>query len=250
MESIKQGKPFIVLDVEGASNCRPYNIGYIIGDKYGNIYEKRSIAILPCIWENLQNSNAFTKHMTHKNIKEILNRHYESMPSINDNSKEMNIIRRELQKKRNQMPIRKLFSKTGSTVQKIKPVFMMSPISVASFLPPKLMTFDLVVFDEASQVRPVEAFGSLLRARQIVVVGDSKQLPPTTFFDTMTSKYDEMNDEDYDISNMESILTLLLARNIPQRTLSWHYRSRNQSLISFSNKSIVSLKCCIAAKLL
>ena len=73
MESIKQGKPFMVLDVEGASNCRPYNIGYIIGDKYGNIYEKRSIAILPCIWENLQNSNAFTKHMTHKNIQEILN---------------------------------------------------------------------------------------------------------------------------------------------------------------------------------
>ena len=73
MESIKQGNPFIVLDVEGASNCRPYNIGYIIGDKYGNIYEKRSIAILPCIWENLQNSNAFTKHMTHKNIEEILN---------------------------------------------------------------------------------------------------------------------------------------------------------------------------------
>ena len=175
-----------------------------------------------------------------ENIKEILNRHYESMPSINDNSKEMNIIRRELQKKRNQMPIRKLFSKTGSTVQKIKPVFMMSPISVASFLPPKLMTFDLVVFDEASQVRPVEAFGSLLRARQIVVVGDSKQLPPTTFFDTMTSKYDEMNDEDYDISNMESILTLLLARNIPQRTLSWHYRSRNQSLISLSNNEFYS----------
>ena len=73
MESIKQGKPFMVLDVEGASNCRPYNIGYIIGDKYGNIYEKRSIAILPCIWENLQNSNSFTKHMTHKNIQEILN---------------------------------------------------------------------------------------------------------------------------------------------------------------------------------
>lgn len=73
MESIKQEKPFMVLDVEGASNCRPYNIGYIIGDKYGNIYEKRSIAILPCIWENLQNSNSFTKRMTHKNIQEVLN---------------------------------------------------------------------------------------------------------------------------------------------------------------------------------
>ena len=112
---------------------------------------------------------------------------------------------------------------------------MMSPISVASFLPPKEVVFDLVVFDEASQVRPVEAFGALLRAKQIVVVGDSKQLPPTNFFDNLTNKYDEVNDEDYDVSNMESILTLLLAMNIPQRTLSWHYRSRNRSLISLSN---------------
>lgn len=170
-----------------------------------------------------------------ENIRTILEKHYESMPKINDNYKEMNIIRRELQKKKNQMPIRKLFAKTGTTIQKIKPVFMMSPISVASFLPPKQITFDLVVFDEASQVRPVEAFGALLRAKQIVVVGDSKQLPPTTFFDTMTSKYDDVNDEDYDISNMESILSLLLAKNIPQRTLSWHYRSRNKSLIMLSN---------------
>lgn len=80
METIKKGKPFMVLDVEGASNCKPYNIGYIICDKYGNIYEERSIAILPCIWENLQNCN-FTKHMTHKNIQEILN------DIENDNSK-------------------------------------------------------------------------------------------------------------------------------------------------------------------
>lgn len=170
-----------------------------------------------------------------ENIKHILKVHYDKMPSINDSSKEISIIRRELQKKKNQMPIRKLFAKTGATIQKIKPVFMMSPISVASFLPPKEVIFDLVVFDEASQVRPVEAFGPLLRARQIVVVGDSKQLPPTTFFDTMTSKYDDMADDDYDIANMESILSLLLAKNIPERTLSWHYRSRNQSLISVSN---------------
>ena len=170
-----------------------------------------------------------------ENIRDILKIHYDNMPHINDDTKDMTIIRRELQKKKNQMPIRKLFSRTGASIQRIKPVFMMSPISVASFLPPKEVVFDLVIFDEASQVRPVEAFGPLLRAKQIVVVGDSKQLPPTTFFDTMTSKFDDVNDEDYDISNMESILSLLLAKNIPERTLSWHYRSRNQSLISVSN---------------
>ncbi len=170
-----------------------------------------------------------------ENIKKVLKVHYSLMPKINDNSKDMALIRRELNKKRNKMPIRRLLLKASSSILKIKPVFMMSPISVASFLPPKEVVFDLVVFDEASQVRPVEAFGALLRAKQIVVVGDSKQLPPTNFFDNLTNKYDEVNDEDYDVSNMESILTLLLAMNIPQRTLSWHYRSRNRSLISLSN---------------
>ena len=170
-----------------------------------------------------------------ENIKKVLKVHYSLMPKINDNSKDMALIRRELNKKRNKMPIRRLLLKASSAILKIKPVFMMSPISVASFLPPKEVVFDLVVFDEASQVIPVEAFGALLRAKQIVVVGDSKQLPPTNFFDNLTNKYDEVNDEDYDVSNMESILTLLLAMNIPQRTLSWHYRSRNRSLISLSN---------------
>lgn len=170
-----------------------------------------------------------------ENIKTILKYHYDHMPKINDTTKDMNVIRRELQKKRNQMPIRKLISKTGETLKKIKPVFMMSPISVANFLDPNCISFDLVIFDEASQVRPVEAFGAILRAKQIVVVGDSKQLPPTTFFDVMTNKIEDVDDEDLDITNMESILSLLLSKNIIQKTLSWHYRSRHQSLINISN---------------
>ena len=171
-----------------------------------------------------------------ENIKHILKHHFDNCPRINDNTPEMNILRREFQKKKNQMPIRKLLSKAGETIKAIKPVFMMSPLSIASYLEPGKMSFDLVVFDEASQVRPVEAFGALLRANQIVVVGDSHQLPPTNFFDTMTTKYEGVTDEDYDVSNMESILSLLLAKNIPERTLNWHYRSRHKSLIMISNK--------------
>ena len=171
-----------------------------------------------------------------ENIKFILKKHYEKMPKINDNSPSVNLLRREFQKKRNQMPIRKLLSRAQDAILKIKPVFMMSPLSVASYLEPGEMSFDLVVFDEASQVRPVEAFGALLRAKQIVVVGDSNQLPPTNFFDSLTNKYDPLTDEDYDVANMESILSLLLAKNIPERTLSWHYRSRHKSLIMLSNK--------------
>lgn len=170
-----------------------------------------------------------------ENIKEILYRHYNQMPKLDSDSKMMNILRREFQKKRNQMPIKKLIKKCDE-LTKIKPVFMMSPLSVATYLTPGALTFDLVIFDEASQVRPVEAFAPLLMGKQIVVVGDSKQLPPTTFFDTMTNKYDELTDEDYDMSNMESILSLLLSKNIKERTLKWHYRSRHQSLIALSNQ--------------
>ncbi|MFI3252651.1 MAG: DUF4011 domain-containing protein [bacterium] len=172
-----------------------------------------------------------------ENIKQILVKHWEQMPKLNDQSKDMSIIRRELQKKRNHMAVRKLISRSSESILKIKPVFMMSPLSIAQYLAPNEVVFDLVVFDEASQVKPVEAFGALLRAKQIVVVGDSKQLPPTSFFDRLTNKFDEVNDEDYDVSSMESILSLLLAKNVRERTLEWHYRSRHQSLISYSNKA-------------
>lgn len=180
-----------------------------------------------------------------ENIKYIIKYHWDHCPKINDTTPEMNIIRRELQKNKNQMSIRKLLSKTGDTIQAIKPVFMMSPLSIASYLEPGKMSFDLVIFDEASQVRPVEAFGALLRANQIVVVGDSKQLPPTNFFDTMTTKYEGMTDEDYDISNMESILSLLVSKNIPSRTLNWHYRSRHKSLIMISNEEFYDNRLCV-----
>ncbi len=180
-----------------------------------------------------------------ENIKFILKKHWENCPRINDNNPQMNILRREFQKKKNQMPIRKLMGIVGDEIKKIKPVFMMSPLSIATYIEPGKMTFDLVVFDEASQVRPVEAFGALLRANQVVVVGDSHQLPPTNFFDTMTTKFEGLTDEDYDFSNMESILSLLLAKNIPQRTLNWHYRSRHKSLIMISNQEFYNNSLCL-----
>ena len=101
---------------------------------------------------------------------------------------EMAIVRGEVARKRGYLPIRKLIQRAGRTVQAIKPVFMMSPISVAQYLPPGSLTFDLVVIDEASQVRPEDALGVIARAKQVVVVGDRKQLPPTSFFSRMLAK--------------------------------------------------------------
>ena len=96
---------------------------------------------------------------------------------------QIGVLRREFEKKRRHLPLRKLMTDAGNAVLQIKPVFMMSPLSIAKFIPPGSVRFDLVIFDEASQVRPVDAMGAILRARQAVVVGDNRQLPPTSFFD-------------------------------------------------------------------
>ncbi len=107
--------------------------------------------------------------------------------------------------------------RAGNAVQAIKPVFMMSPMSIATYLPPDTVKFDLVIFDEASQVRPMDAPGALARTGKAVVVGDSKQLPPTNFFESMT--HDGNGDDDNVTADIESILGLFLARNAPSKRL-------------------------------
>jgi very-short-patch-repair endonuclease len=162
---------------------------------------------------------------------------WERMPSVHQPG-EMDILRRELNKKRRHIPIRQLINSAGRAMQQIKPVFMMSPMSIASFLPPGRLEFDVVVFDEASQVKAVDAFGAILRGRQIIVVGDTRQMPPTNFF----SREVEMDEEDNTTSDIESVLALFRARGAPERYLSWHYRSRHESLIAVSNAEFYDRK--------
>ncbi len=131
--------------------------------------------------------------------------------------------------------LRKLISDHGEDIQKIKPVFMMSPISVAQFLEPGRIRFDLLLIDEASQVRPEDALGAVARSKQMVVVGDDKQLPPTTFFDAILSA-DDGDTEETQSTDVDSILELGMKQRImPQPMLRWHYRSRHHSLIAVSN---------------
>ncbi len=159
--------------------------------------------------------------------------HWEGLPSHHDVG-EMRILQQEINKKRRHLPIRQLMIKAGRSIQAVKPIFMMSPMSIAKFLPPGSVSFDLVIFDEASQVRPVEALGALARGGQAVVVGDHKQLPPTSFFDTLYDG-DEAEDDEVPVGDLESILNLFVAQGAPQRMLQWHYRSRHHSLIAVSN---------------
>jgi very-short-patch-repair endonuclease len=146
---------------------------------------------------------------------------------------EMGLIRHEVQKQQQHPRIRDLLRRAGMAAQALKPCFMMSPLSVSQFLDPKGVEFDLVVMDEASQIKPEDALGTLLRAKQLVVVGDPKQLPPTSFFDRMTD--DASDDDATQFDNVESVLEVAMKAFQPVRRLRWHYRSKHESLIHFSN---------------
>jgi very-short-patch-repair endonuclease len=146
------------------------------------------------------------------------------------------VLKHEMQKKRRHLPLRQLLNRAGVAVQAVKPVFMMSPLSVAQFLEAGTIEFDMLLIDEASQVRPVEALGAAARCRQMVVVGDDKQMPPTQFFGMVLGEVSEEDSSlDMTAGDVESILSLCIARNMPQRMLRWHYRSKHESLIAVSN---------------
>ncbi len=126
-------------------------------------------------------------------------------------------------------PLRSLFDAAGSFITTLTPCFMMSPLSVAQYCPASSIQFDTVIFDEASQIKPHDAVSSIARAEQAIIVGDRKQLPPTSFF-TAESATDDAVREDSDSILEEAAIVL------PERTLRWHYRSNAEELIAFSNE--------------
>lgn len=143
------------------------------------------------------------------------------------------LIRHEIEKQKRHIPIRQLVRRAGRALQALKPCFMMSPLSVAQFIAPASLHFDLIVMDEASQLKPEDSLGAIVRGARLVVVGDPRQLPPTSFFDRM----DGTGEEDASLAEeAESILDRCL-QIYPRRRLRWHYRSEHESLIAFSNAS-------------
>jgi len=139
----------------------------------------------------------------------------------------------EANKKTRHIPIRQLIKRSSEAIKALKPCFLMSPISVAQYLAPGDIHFDLVVMDEASQLRPEDALGAIARGDKSIIVGDPKQLPPTSFFDSSSSDDDE--EEATVIDDTEAILDVCL-KQFPYRRLRWHYRSEHESLIQFSNE--------------
>ncbi len=146
---------------------------------------------------------------------------------------EWGVLAREIQKKTRHMPLRQLMSQMPDVITKLTPCVMMSPMSIAQYLPANSKAFDVVIFDEASQITVPDAIGAIARAKQAIVVGDPKQLSPSSFFAKKSCGDDDYSDEFE--GDMESILDECLAANIPCMNLNWHYRSRCESLITFSN---------------
>lgn len=151
------------------------------------------------------------------------------------------LLRRQLDAKRNAKSFRVLLKEYGEEILAVAPCFFVSPASLATFVPPGSVTFDIVVFDEASQVTVDQAMGALGRGRSAVIVGDSKQMPPTRIGKANGGAGDGIEDVDGDgdpmagIDDLESILSEAVESGLPQVWLSWHYRSKDESLISFSN---------------
>lgn len=173
---------------------------------------------------------------------EVARAHHRRIPSKVGAAGPVGVLRAEMARKRGHMPIRQLMLKAGPAIQALKPVIMMSPLSVAQFLVPGKQKFDLLVMDEASQIQPVDAIGAIARCQQVVVVGDERQLPPTSFFSRMTEASNDDDDDATQVADIESILGLFVARGMPQRMLRWHYRSRHQSLIAVSNSQFYENK--------
>ena len=153
---------------------------------------------------------------------------------------ELALVRRQIGLQRRHVALRDLFKRAGHAAQALKPCFMMSPMSVAQFLDPEGLRFDLVVMDEASQIRPEDALGAIARGKQLVVVGDPKQLPPTSFFEKV-DRDDALDDNSeeadiHDLASQESVLDLARGPYQPVRQLRWHYRSQHENLIAFSNR--------------
>lgn len=174
--------------------------------------------------------------------KYIRNRLIQQLPSINtegDLSVEVLNFQRILKSKMRGMTIKDFFASCEALVARLCPCMLMSPNTVAQYLPAKADMFDIVIFDEASQLPTSEAIGSIARAKNAIIVGDPKQLPPTSFFN---SNY--VDEENMELEDLENILDDCLALNLPEKHLLWHYRSKHESLIAFSNLMYYDGKLC------
>jgi very-short-patch-repair endonuclease len=187
------------------------------------------------IIQDFQNIDKDLKELTIKLVRQNIAKSQPKAEAAVPGTSQMGIILREARKKRMVMPLRRLFAVAPHIIQDLKPCMLMSPLSVASYLGTSPYHFDWVIFDEASQIPPADAIGSILRGSHLIVAGDDKQLPPTTFFQAEP----DYDDEDENLEeNLESVLDeCLTVPGFRRVFLKWHYRSKREELIDFSNRN-------------
>ncbi len=192
-------------------------------------FAKRSREYLDLIQSKFIQSDREHKYYSRNRIIEMIEAKKPKI-SLTSQSSEIGMLKKEIGKSRRHKPLRQLFADIRNLVFLLKPCFMMSPLSVARFIDPDVVQFDTVIFDEASQIMVEDSISSIVRGKQAIIVGDSKQLPPTTFFRVV-------DDEEIE-EGVETASSILdeAASVLGTHTLRWHYRSKDESLINFSNK--------------
>jgi very-short-patch-repair endonuclease len=170
--------------------------------------------------------------LTRRYVRARISAH-QSTPTSKADEEAMGLLTREMKKKMRFKPLRKMMAQAANAILRLTPCLMMSPLSVAQFLALDEQLFDVVIFDEASQIPVWDSIGALARGRQAVIAGDPKQMPPTDFFSRSTE--DEESESQNDLQSAESILDECLRSRVPELYLDWHYRSRYENLIAFSN---------------
>lgn len=184
--------------------------------------------------ESIRRFKMLSKEFSDLTIRQLVAKLSAKIPTTSAGlagSSEIGILQRSIKSGGRMMPIRKLFDSVPNLIHRLCPCMLMSPISVAQYIDPSFPKFDLVIFDEASQIPTCEAVGALARGENALVVGDPKQLPPTSFFSS-----NRVDEENFDKEDLESLLDDCLALTMPQSHLLWHYRSRHESLIAYSNQ--------------
>lgn len=177
-------------------------------------------------------STALRKHVAKSLPEEISRRRAERLKQAESR---MGELARQLERRRGGLSVRRLMDSYGDLVTTILPCVLVSPDSAARFFPPRAGEFDIVVFDEASQIRVADAIGTLGRAKSAVIVGDSKQMPPSSFAEVSIDPKED-GEAELLVADEESILSEAVMARVQRRWLSWHYRSQDESLIAFSNK--------------
>lgn len=167
------------------------------------------------------------RKLTGQTIQLLLTKRLINWNAVQESEKVL--LNRQISLKKKNLPLRGLFQNISSILPLLKPCLLMSPLSVSQYIPLNENKFDVVIFDEASQIPIWDAIGAIARANQAIIVGDPKQMPPTNFFTAVAQGNDGLNQD------LESVLDDCIAANIPEMSLKWHYRSRHESLIAFSN---------------